>query len=101
MSLSRREFGFATAAVAAAGSLPASEPSEDREAFCKAFGRRLKGLRQGRGLTPEAAALHSGITAERWAQFEAGADCPLADELAQLGELFGGTLDELLRLQAA
>ncbi len=62
----------------------------------KAFGRRLKGLRNKLRWTQKEVAAKIGLQLSQFNKYEAGMHVPPADKLIQLAELFGTTTDFLL-----
>jgi len=62
----------------------------------KAFGRRLKELRNKLRWTQKEVAAKIGLQLSQFNKYEAGMHAPPADKLIQLAELFGTTTDYLL-----
>lgn len=62
----------------------------------KAFGRRLKELRNKLRWTQKEVAAKIGLQLSQFNKYEAGMHIPPADKLIQLAELFGTTTDFLL-----
>jgi transcriptional regulator with XRE-family HTH domain len=95
--LTRREFGLASAALAAG--------SQAQEPFNVALGRRIAAHRRRLGLTVEQACEAANALAraeweqrtapDDWRTYEAGQLSPCIDEAWHMAALFGMTLDEL------
>jgi len=62
----------------------------------KAFGKRLKQLRNQRRLTQKEVAARIGLQLSQFNKYESGMHVPPAEKLIQLAELFATTTDYLL-----
>ena len=66
------------------------------EASCKAFGKRLKDLRNQQRWTQKEVAAKIGLQISQLNKYECGMHVPPADKLVQLAEIFNTTTDYLL-----
>ena len=73
----------------------------DEQAFFKALGERLAGLRQEAGLSQQAVADQLEMAQQTYANYEAARARPSAALLPELAKLFGVTVDELLGIKSA
>ncbi|WJM85469.1 helix-turn-helix transcriptional regulator [Dickeya chrysanthemi] len=63
----------------------------------RAFGQRLKALRNQQRRTQKDIAARIGVQLSQYNKYESGMHIPPADKLIQLSELFSTTIDHLLR----
>ena len=95
MTLSRRQFGFATAAVSAASLGPAQLARE--QMLSLPFARRIRAFREAKRLTVDRAAELAEVPADEWANWEANGGKQAMSDVRRAADVLGLTADEMFR----